>query len=253
MGLLSQILSFPVAVCLSCSSCMRVPTPSATTRATTYPTLPAKQFVKPLPVQHAINVSEITQVPTTVRSKLPHGGVIKFYGGEKIDRDGNSLLFNFYSLSSRTDICVLEVFILGRGKRNPRFVRSIKVHYTEFSKSPELRKFDHLLAQMMWLDPKSKKVPVLRLKCFVDGFYGPYGNNFLFVFKKGITKEVCVQQFSFGGDHNEGHTAYFNYLDNRGVMMPTIRNSSVTHHERMTYLRWDGQRFSQWMTFTNGM
>jgi hypothetical protein len=235
-----------------------LPTPTAVGRA--LPPRPQSRPAEPQPPkpqppkptsrkQTPIPIHKSKQGLAVVRARLPRGAKSRFYGKCKIPPYGHGLVLHLYALPANN--YVLDVFTTnGYEKRDgdaPPLLHTIPFKYTEFADNPDLRVFDYVEAQVLWLDPRHKTQPVVRLDCrFNNGFYGPFGNNFLFIFAKGLNHKPTIQQFGYQGDHNMYHTVAFDGVDKRGLMMVTVKtqtNNGADNPWNIIDLKWNGKTF----------
>lgn len=133
-----------------------------------------------------------------------------------------------------------------RGKRQKsqfHFLNSIEVVYKSFIDKPS--KFG---AQLLWLDPQQKSMPLLKFDCSEsDGSYGPIGDHVLVVFANRIKQRPLVQSLAFGNwfsSDSIGQSTSFDTLDERGWFeLQTTLYPANDNPPGRWILHWNGKEF----------
>lgn len=103
-------------------------------------------------------------------------------------------------------------------------------------------------AQLLWLDPQQRHIPILKFDCFSIGDFGPLGDNVLAVFPSGLAGNAVTQNFEFGMWHGAGKSDEenaFDSVDKHGLLQ--IRETShapdAPSDAFIEILRWSGSKF----------
>ena len=164
-------------------------------------------------------------VPDYAARLIPIGGKTKFYGEVEIkigSRPGAVLRVHFYEWNLKTSRhprddgrCAIDLYLKQDQRDTFHLLSSLNVddeRYIVKSFNQPVR-FVHL----MWLDPKARTIPMVRLCCqATDGFYGPLGENLFLVFAKGLSQKPVTQNFENYSSHTDFVDWYFSGIDVRG-------------------------------------
>jgi len=207
--------------------------------------------------QTPIRVLYSKNVPAVVRGRVPRGGSSKFFGVCKLKTSGPEVLFHLYSTAtinkakdenaSDTRLYVVDVFERRSQKSKARLINSI-----QFDSSVKNSK--RVSADVLWVDPKKKTIPILKLGLLSEGFYGgPYGSEFLVNFAKGLKGKATVQEFESSSD-GYGSSDFYSCeeINESGLMVVVERyttqevdeksGESLSERHKDT-CEWSGDRF----------
>ena len=211
----------------------------------------SKPTAAPMLIKHqvAIDVIESKSIPKSVQSRMSKNGKSEFYGIFKLRPKGDQYALHFYSLDAKKPKFALDFFRFKSAlpSASPRFLNKLnfKGKDTNYNldPTPTLTEFESVKAQIFWVNPKTKVIPVLRLNCFADGFYGDITNNYLMAFPLSFSGKTVVQQFGDSWDHNVANKSSYNELDNRGLMMVNLTTNFNGGLSQYRKLKWNGKVF----------
>ncbi len=212
-----------------------------------------KPMAAPVVIKHqaAIDVVESKSIPKAVRSRMPKNGKSEFYGTFSLHPKGDHYALHFYSLGAKKPNFSLDFFRFKSALPSARLHFLNKLNFKgkdtnyNLDPTPTLTEFEGVKAQIFWVNPKTKVTPVLRLNCFVDGFYGTITNNYLMAFSSDFSGKTIVQQFGDSWDHNVANKSSYNELDSRGLMMVNLTTNFNGGLSQYRKLKWNGKMFKQ--------
>jgi hypothetical protein len=196
--------------------------------------------------ENGVRVPYSRAVPSTIRTYAPRKAATRFFGTLRVEPLHGEVFLHLYQAKqapkARKKGSVaqppywLDIFT----KEKKRFTRlqHIRVPSNEGNWA--------FGAQLMWLEPKLQKVPVLMLEAMNSGnFYGPTASFQLLVFPQGLNGEVKTQIFAPYADHNETTYFIFDQLDESGLMVvKKVYQESGDKPIVDTILRWNGKQFA---------
>jgi hypothetical protein len=156
----------------------------------------------------------LKNVPNYMARLVPTDGKTKFFGEieVKIGRKPASMLrVHFYEWKAKTSAdvrnsgrCAIDVYV----QQNPRdtfhMVSSVKDDTSNVNKAFG---YSVTFVNLMWLNNKTKTVPIVRFCCqSTDGFYGPNGQNLFLTFAKGLNQKPSTQNF-------ENYSSHIDFVD----------------------------------------
>ncbi len=193
--------------------------------------------------QGAVKVTSSPRVPAEVK-QTPTGYRSRFCGFCKLSRERRILYFHLYGqpqiMNSNGGIAprtyVLDVFEATSPKKKVSRINSIRFNYGNYD-------FSSVKADLMWVDPKRKALPVLRLHLFGGGFIGDFGSYTLVNFPRGFSQKATVQEYQDGNTNISSSEIKFNGVDKRGFVIVTeIYGQQYSGPYRTEHL-WSGDRF----------
>lgn len=195
-------------------------------------------------------------LPTTIRKRMPRDAESCFAGTFKLNINGPTLFLNLYRERAQVNLRLVEsdgmchftlqLFQQKQTRNVKRYVliKTAPVVYSGINIGP-----DTFGAQLLWLDPHQRHIPVLKFDCSSKGDFGPIGDNVLVVFPNGLTNQVAIQSFRFGMWHGSGISDQdntFDKLDEHGLL-EVLATSHAPENGGTTFLsnyKWDGSKFA---------
>jgi hypothetical protein len=218
-------------------------------------------------------ISYIRGLPKQVERWVPRGAKSCFFGKFKLSTATTEYALHLYYISgSGTPHKVVY-------PNKYRFILDIFEVKTMSTKQPKFQRFHHLslmhepqqlgalvagsprrfAAQLLWLDPVTRKQPILKFDCWEAGEVLPVGEQVLVVFPQGLKSQAGAQSFQFGSwraSDTCGQDNTFSATDDKGLLQvessvcvmgpdpsaPEGAESEVAHTKSITWI-WDGKKF----------
>lgn len=204
-------------------------------------------------------------VPTVVRNQMPAGAKSCFFGAFKLTATGPVLSVHLYNKNAKEELVpsyrrgkyhfTVDIFQIGQASnirekhyrfpKRYRFLNSFDLSYQGTNWAPT-----RFSAQLLWLDPKQRKQPIIKFDCFSKGIYGPLGDNVLAIFPHGLTQEPTVQSFIFGlwrASDTSGAKNSFEGVDEKGLLQISqqfyLPTSEVPTPPPIVW-KWNGKMFA---------
>jgi hypothetical protein len=166
----------------------------------------------------------LKNVPDYMARLVPVDGKTKFYGEieVKIGRKPASMLrvhFYEWELKTSDDVrdsgrCAVDVYVQQNPKDTFHLVSSVKDDTSGVNKSFG---YPITFVNLMWLNNKTKTIPIVRFCCQAKkGFYGPVGQNLFLTFAKGLDEAPSAQNFENYSSHTDFVDWFFDDVDTRG-------------------------------------
>ena len=198
------------------------------------------------PVKVAWPVKTRAKLPDYATKAIPKGGKTLFFGEVSVPDGKKAALLRVHIVQLALEAgqqdderrCRLDLY-LQRARRAP-FARVASVPCDGLSGLPIV------FAQMMWLDPPTKRVPMLRICSSGMGFYGLRSTNFLLIFPRSLEKPPS-QDFRSYSNHSEAVDWNFDARDARGWRRLTQLVDPLgvdAEGDRYFNFDWDGAQFS---------
>ena len=204
---------------------------------------------------NAVRVLYSREMPRAVRARMPSGWKSRFFGVCKLPGREGEVLFHLSSKSEvlerdiddsgkvmgKTLLCSLDVF--SRRKRGRKFIvqplNAVRFEYED------RYDFNTIRADVMWADPQTQRVPILKLVARNLEGYGSFGQDVLVNFPRELSQEANVQQFRSHGSTIEIYRNKFDRMDERGFAVVVQEWSDTTGMSATeTEWRWDGEGFT---------
>lgn len=237
---MKKIVSFALWLLLAVSAC------ASANQDQDEPTIPSTK----IPYQR--------DVPLSVRSKMPRGGLTRFFGYVNVER--TTLALHLYERTQKNESapkgillqkCVLNVFIERKvgNRRKFSLINSVSLNSIHYDSADfyHIDGFSTIGMNLLWLDPKQRKTPVIMMDAYLpSGYY--QGTNLLVVFLKGLSHKPVVQGFGYGTSNaSDGGVwrSFFNHTDERGFLM--VKTTHVVNPDAgdgVVWLRWNGKGFA---------
>jgi len=187
------------------------------------------------------------QAPADVQAKMRPGGVSLRFGQAPIGLDRQQVLLHVYvvpkSLTTaggvplhRADIqsgtsLPMSQFYLDLLIREKGLLR--RLNTVSFEEDGDVN-----ASRVRWLEPKTRRGPVLLLRFGV----GDIGEWHLFAFPKGVERAAVQKVFAFSGDQDSMNTLHFDAVDAHGKMT-VLEEWSEGDKEGVNRYPWNGVEF----------
>ena len=194
-------------------------------------------------------ISYQKRVPAAILWAMPRGSKSRFYGTFRGAPGEGTLAVNLshsatenLEFTSSAQKFWVDVFSLrGTGRRRTyRKLNAFPVAYNGWGWAPQT-----FGAQLLWLDARRYRVPILKFDFTTQGDYGPSGDNVLLAFAHGWSKTPSLQSFNFGGwraSDTSGQRNTFDQRDENGQLQITTQIFLPTSAEQQPppgVLKWD--------------
>ena len=191
-------------------------------------------------------VSRTLTVPAAVLKQVPRGGDSRFYGTLPLRFHNRPVTLHVYGTSPPHGQPRMDLYTrVGTGHHSTlhRFSRVVlDVRGAVFDPYGG-GGYSTVWVRALWLDPKTRRIPVVDVALSIDPRVEPIGADALVVFPAGLSSKAVVQGFAFGRSNvYEGSGWSFGDVDKQGLL--TIRTSDWVKSETTTTVYgWDGERF----------
>jgi hypothetical protein len=200
-------------------------------------------------------ITYIQTLPSAVTKRMPRGAKSCFFGYIQLPAKGLRILVHLFDPNpaqeptKNTNSYHLVLHVLDD---QGQLINVIHIGYPSTG-SGNLRNSSLFGAQLLWLDPKVCRKPILKFDTFGYGETGePIGEHILVTFPEGFSHSASVQGIPFGhysGSNTLGRSATFNNLDDRGLL--EIHSSAFFNFEvqgksseAKWLLHWNGSKFA---------
>jgi hypothetical protein len=166
------------------------------------------------------------RLPASVRRLMPHGAKSRFFGRFQLAEKGPQYAAHFYDPTPKKGNAfdtfngnyriMLNIFE-ARSRSRWQRINHQALNYKTHIWAPQ-----RYAAHLLWLDPASRKQPILKLDSWApEAELGPIGDEILVVFSTGLKGKAATQSFRFGNwraSDTAGQTNTFGSTDKRGLL-----------------------------------
>ncbi len=202
-------------------------------------------------------------IPKGLRAFVPRGGKSRFWGATNLQYNGQKVWVHFYDISrakwikpkEKKPYCLqksgLDLFTISKSRRLNR-ISSTHFEYQRWDIDDrgviyEGRRPQSIGVDTLWLDPKTKKLPIIKIT--LSGASGlMFEEERILIILDRRLRNGIVQQGFVSGASGDGATIYelavsFGGVDERGFALITESRIDEGSTKFTTY-KWDGKKFA---------
>jgi hypothetical protein len=206
-------------------------------------------------------ITYLQVLPSAVTKRIPRGAKSRFFGSCRLSAKGNPVLIHLFDpnpnqkQSDNSNSYRLMLHVL---TPQGQLLNTVPVGYYSTGTVNNGR-YPWFGAQLLWLDPQKRRLPILKFDTFGKGGKDQFGSHILVTFAQGLNSTACAQSIRFGqydGNLILGEYATFDRVDDKGLLeihfvanlsyeaLPNYENIPNGESQAKWVLRWDGHKFS---------
>lgn len=165
-----------------------------------------------------VNVQKIAyqrSLPAAVVRRMPRRAKSFYWGTFRLASTGPQYGLHLFKVDPSTgqkfegfkwrQEFTLDIFEFRRSAF--RRINSLPLNYASFTWG-----VSKVGVAVTWLDPRSRKIPLIQFDIFTKGAYGNIGENVYVAFPRGLKGQASVRSLQFGGWHASGSSGQINQL-----------------------------------------